>query len=141
MNKTKPLISFTDKVVSGMNRGHKIGYPTANLKYFKNGKELETGVYVVTVKFNATLLQGVANVGKALTFFEDTPRVDVHILDFQGDLYGKSLTLNFWKKLREVKQFRNEQELIWQIEEDIEQARKFFEKHSNSKNGVFFSST
>ena len=129
--KDKPLFSVSNTVVKGVSRGRKLGFPTANINCPAK-KELDckkfSGVYVVNVQMEGKNLQGVANVGIPLTFEDHTPRVDIYIIDFEGDIYGKFLNVDFIKKLRDVKKFKNEQELIWQIEKDILSAQKYFNK-------------
>ena len=126
--KEQPLFTITENIVRGVSRGKKLGFPTANLTYSKN-IPLDFGVYIVSVKYSQKVYYGVANVGIPITFFGDFPRIDVHILDFEEDLYGKKITVYFWKKIREIKKFPNEQKLIWQIEKDIDTAKDFFQQH------------
>lgn len=126
-----PLFIHSGQVISGVNRGHKLGFPTANLDCSKVTEEssLKYGVYIVTAEINGKKHQGVVNYGIPLTFYEHKPKIDLHLLKYEGNLYGKILTLKFWEKIREVKQFLNEQELIWQIEKDIQYAKNFFGKN------------
>lgn len=123
----RPLFILKDKVIKGVGRGHKLGFPTANLDFPKSDKFCEVGVYAVRVKIANKSYLGVANAGIPLTFYEDRARIDVHIFGFDGNLYEKEITIEFWKKIRNIKRFTNEQELIWQIEDDIIEAQKIFQ--------------
>ncbi len=103
------------KVVRGSGRGSSLGYPTANLGPSEN-LCLKEGVYAVRV--NGQFL-GVANYGFRPTFDGKTKVLEVHILDFEGNLRGERLKVEFLGFLREEKKFSSKDELIKQIERDI----------------------
>ena len=103
------------KVVRGSGRGSSLGYPTANLGPSEN-LCLKEGVYAVRV--NEQFL-GVANYGFRPTFDGKTKVLEVHILDFEGNLRGERLKVEFLGFLREEKKFSSKDELIKQIERDI----------------------
>jgi riboflavin kinase/FMN adenylyltransferase len=113
-------------VVKGRDRGGRLlGYPTANLK---PEEELlpKTGVYAVIVIIDEEQYNGVTNVGYNPTFGDKALSVETHVLDYSGDLVGKSIKINFLSRLRDEKSFRHVQELIDQIGKDIEKARTLF---------------
>ncbi len=103
------------KVVRGSGMGRSLGYPTANLGPSEN-LCLKEGVYAVRV--NEQFL-GVANYGFRPTFDGKTKFLEVHILDFEGNLRGERLKVEFLSFLREEKKFSSKDELIKQIERDI----------------------
>jgi riboflavin kinase/FMN adenylyltransferase len=103
------------KVVRGSGRGSSLGYPTANLGPSEN-LCLKEGVYAVRV--NEQFL-GVANYGFRPTFDGKAKVLEVHILDFEGNLRGERLKVEFLGFLREEKKFSSKDELIKQIERDI----------------------
>jgi riboflavin kinase/FMN adenylyltransferase len=103
------------KVVRGAGRGSSLGYPTANLGPSEN-LCLKEGVYAVRV--NEQFL-GVANYGFRPTFDGKTKVLEVHILDFEGNLRGERLKVEFLSFLREEKKFSSKDELVKQIERDI----------------------
>ena len=110
-------------VVRGRNRGGKLlGFPTANINLHD---ELcpKTGIYAVTVQFNGDSLKGVANIGYSPTFDDHILTVEVHILDFDQDLYGKKIRVNFIQHIRNEIKFANIAELSEQIKKDIIKAR------------------
>jgi riboflavin kinase/FMN adenylyltransferase len=110
-------------VVKGRNRGGKLlGFPTANINLHD---ELcpKTGIYAVTVQFNGDRLKGVANIGYSPTFDDHILTVEVHILDFDQDLYGKKIRVNFIQRIRDEIKFANIAELSEQIKKDIIKAR------------------
>lgn len=116
------------KVVSGRDRGGKLlGFPTANLNL---SDELcpASGVYAVTVSCSLGQFQGVANIGYSPTFDDHVFTVEVHILDFSGDIYGESIKVNMIQKLRDEQKFSGIEELSRQIDTDIQNARTLFKK-------------
>lgn len=111
-------------VVPGRNRGgRQLGFPTANIRV---EDELcpKTGIYAVTVECEGISYPGVANIGYSPTFDDHVFTVEVHLMDFSGDLYEKHLRVNFVKRLRDEKRFGNLTELSAQIKRDVMDARK-----------------
>ncbi|MGB9498401.1 MAG: bifunctional riboflavin kinase/FAD synthetase [Dissulfuribacterales bacterium] len=111
-------------VVSGRNRGGRLlGFPTANINL---ADELcpKTGVYAVTVECKEGKYKGVTNIGYSPTFEDHIFTVEVHLLDFDGDLYDHQLRVNFIKRIRDEQKFSNIDELSKQITKDIETGRE-----------------
>lgn len=124
----RPLLgrfyTVSGSVQHGANRGGRLlGFPTANLKLVD---ELSPGLGVyacwATLE-DGTLKQAVANIGYNPTFGNDAISVEVHIMDFDQDLYGKNLTVRFVQRLRSEKKFDNLDQLMEQITKDINLAR------------------
>jgi riboflavin kinase/FMN adenylyltransferase len=112
------------KVVAGRDRGGKLlGIPTANINLHD---ELcpKTGIYAVTVECEDKHLPGVANIGYSPTFEDHEFTVEVHILDFNDNIYEKKIRVNFIKRIRDEIKFSNIDELIDQIKLDIAAARE-----------------
>lgn len=110
-------------VVTGRNRGGKLlGFPTANL-LLQDELRPKNGVYAVTVECPDRLYKGVANIGYSPTFDDHQYTVEVHILDFEGDLYGKNIRVNFIDRIRDEIKFSGIDALSEQIRKDIDQAR------------------
>ena len=113
-------------VVKGKNRGARLlGFPTANLKVIDDLTP-KTGVYAVTVFIKDKSCYGVTNIGYNPTFGNGVFSVEVHVLDFSGDLLTKTIRVNFIKRLREEKTFKSADALSKQIGLDIAQARELF---------------
>jgi len=110
-------------VISGRNRGGKLlGFPTANIKLYD---ELcpKTGVYAVTVELeDGRKLKGVANIGYSPTFDDRVFTVEVHILDFNDNIYNQKIRVNFIHRIRDEKKFSGISELSAQIKKDTETA-------------------
>jgi riboflavin kinase/FMN adenylyltransferase len=110
-------------VEHGRNRGGKLlGFPTANIK-LHDELAPKTGVYAVTVECGDHRLKGVANIGYSPTFDDYVYTVEVHILDFNRDIYGEKIRVNFIERIREEIKFSGIDALARQIERDIETAR------------------
>ncbi len=107
------------RVIRGEGIGKELGFPTANLQHTEN-LCLKEGVYVV--KVNDEYL-GVANYGYRPTFGGRKKLLEVHLLDFEGDVHGRKLKVEFLDFIREERRFNSPEELIKQIKRDIEYAR------------------
>jgi riboflavin kinase / FMN adenylyltransferase len=105
-------------VGTGAKRGATLGFPTANLEQIATLVP-GNGVYAVRVSHEGVPWPGAANVGPNPTFGENVRKIEVHLLGFEGDLYGQSLSVDFIKKIRDTKTFGSAQELIAQIGADI----------------------
>ncbi|SHK07250.1 FMN adenylyltransferase [Desulfatibacillum alkenivorans DSM 16219] len=111
-------------VVKGRNRGGKLlGFPTANI-HLTDELCPKTGVYAVTMQVDDAVYPAVANIGYSPTFDDYIFTVEVHALDFSGDLYDKKIKVNFIARLRGEIKFPNLDALIEQIQEDIKIARE-----------------
>ncbi len=126
-------------VVKGSARGAKLGIPTANLSIWEERAIPGAGVYACRVDVGHGKYQGVTNIGVRPTFErrEPSPVVETHILDFEGDLYGKEITLEFIDRLRDERRFPGPEALLTQIERDIGRAREILEnaKEAQDDNG------
>ncbi|QTA85159.1 bifunctional riboflavin kinase/FAD synthetase [Desulfonema magnum] len=111
-------------VETGRNRGGKLlGFPTANIN-LHDELAPKTGVYAVTVEFQGKKYKGVANIGYSPTFDDHIYTVEVHILDFNDNIYGQKIRVNFTERLRDEKKFSGISELSEQIKRDIIKARE-----------------
>lgn len=117
---------FEGVVIGGDQRGSVLGFPTANLDFNGNVLLPANGVYMVKVSVDGDMFLGVANVGSRPTFYDynTRPNVEVHLLDFSGNLYGKVVSVHFISRLRGEKKFTSPEELALQIRQDIQRARK-----------------
>lgn len=114
------------EVIAGERRGRTLGFPTANLRIDPGIVVPANGVYSVEVKIDGSIFPGVANIGTKPTFHNESSsrNVEVHLLDFDRDLYGKTIKIFFTNRLREEKRFSSIEELVRQIELDIVHARE-----------------
>jgi riboflavin kinase/FMN adenylyltransferase len=112
-------------VVRGDGRGRELGFPTANIMV-SNGDKLmpSPGVYAVRGVLRSGTYPGALHLGPRPTFQGSPPSVELHLMDFDGDLYGEEVRVDFVEYLREVRPFSSVQALIAQMKEDVEQARE-----------------
>ncbi len=114
------------RVSPGQQRGRTIGFHTANVRLHRVVSPLK-GVFAVRVYGLGTeALNGVANVGTRPTVDGSYCVLEIHLFDFDSDIYGRYLDVEFCSKLREEKKFESFEALKQQIEFDVEQARTFF---------------
>ncbi len=114
---------FYGQVVQGKKLGKEIGFPTANLKVDKRKMLPCPGVYAVRVNTGERQYKGVLNYGRRPTIENDVMLVpEVHIIDFAGNLYNKTIKVSFVKYLRSEKDFGSISELKKSIAQDIERA-------------------
>lgn len=113
------------QVVPGDGRGHTIGIPTANLSMWFERALPKSGVYVTQGIVNGNTYGAVTNIGTRPTFTSANERVQVeaHLLDFQDQIYGLEVQLNFIRHLRDEQRFSGIDALVEQIKQDILQAR------------------
>lgn len=116
--------SFCGKVVHGATRGRILGFPTANIELTNSLKLIPSGgVYVVKCLINGKDYYGIMNIGFRPTFEEKGKLVsEVHIFDFNEDIYEKEIKISFIDRLRDEKKFSSKEELIYQIERDKKKA-------------------
>ena len=111
--------SLDGHVVAGMRRGRELGFPTANLS------DIATvipgpGVYSGTVEMSGRRYAAALNIGPNPTFEEGQYKVEAHIIDFQGDLYGQSLRVELQRRLRDIRRFASREDLQQQLRADID---------------------
>ncbi len=122
---------ISGRVVKGSGRGHTLGFPTANLEISETLYP-KTGIYAVDAERNQQVFPGVANIGYNPTFTQaqrgtadKTPlSVEVHILNFDEEIYGQELQIHFRKRIRDEMRFDSATQLVEQIKKDVEWAKQ-----------------
>ena len=115
--------SLSGTVIEGRRIGRTIGYPTANIKPHSQYKLIPAnGVYAVEVEVNETRYLGMLSIGSNPTVNEDVSfrSIEVYILNFDNDIYGHNISVQFRKKLRDEKKFDNLMQLTEQMDLDME---------------------
>jgi len=116
----KRYYNITGKVRHGNKVGRLLGIRTANLDLIGDYQIIKKGVYAVIVQIDDKKYLGVCNIGHNPTLnYTKKQRLEVHIIDFDGDLYDKIISVDFVKFLREEIPFKNKEDLIQQINLDI----------------------
>ncbi len=113
------LFELVGEVVEGDRRGATIGFPTANLALPDNLLLPGRGVYAAWVEVGGAMHPAVVNVGVRPTFGGEREMVEAHLLDFDGDLYGRELSVRFVARLRDEQRFAGVDELVAQIGRDV----------------------
>lgn len=121
--------TVSGKVVKGEGIGRRLGFPTANIDAHP-AKILPPGIFAARVRLDKGVFHGVVNVGHRPTVdsLDGCLLLEVHILDFDRDIYGRKLEVEFIRHLRSERKFKSKEALQRQILQDIRIARKYFIK-------------
>ena len=118
------------EVVSGAQKGRKMGFPTANIKLDFEHSNLDNGVYVAEIILDNVHFQGVANIGIHPTVGASSDKLlEVNIFNFDRDIYGKILEVTLLDFIRSEKKFKSLDELIAQITSDKSEVEKIFNEN------------
>ena len=114
------------EVVKGQGRGRELGFPTANLGMPEGQVVPGDGIYAAKALVDGSALPAAVSIGVRPTFDDGDGKrvVEVHILDFGGDLYGSELAVEFVERLRDELRFDSVEELVAQMRDDVEQSRQ-----------------
>ncbi len=110
-------------VVTGAKRGRTIGFPTANLGAVPTVLP-GNGVYAVRAEVEGRVWPAAANIGPNPTFGENAQKIEAHLIDFAGDVYGQPMEVEFVARLRDTRPFNGVAELVAQLKQDIEHASR-----------------
>lgn len=111
-------------VVRGDGRGRQLGFPTANLMVRNTDKLIPPpGIYAVRAALRGGQRDGALHLGPRPTFQGSPPTIELHLLDFDGDLYGEEVRVDFVDRLRDVRPFASVADLVAQMKDDVEEAR------------------
>jgi len=125
--------SLRSTVVHGMGRGRSLGFPTANLTPPASDKLLPAeGIYAVRASLSSEILDGLLHLGPRPTFAGSPPSIELYLLDFDRDIYGDQVVVEFLERLRGVQPFDSAAALVEQMRADVVEARRFF-KHLQDK--------
>ncbi|MEH7440909.1 bifunctional riboflavin kinase/FAD synthetase [Bacillus sp. JJ1122] len=119
-------------VINGEKRGRTIGFPTANVQMDDQYITPPTGVYAVRIQIDGLWYEGVCNVGYKPTFHrekKEKPSVEVHIFNFNEEIYGKTAQVEWHLRLRSERKFDGIEQLVSQIDKDKQEAIIYFEKN------------
>lgn len=121
---------MTGRVVHGRHVGSRIGFPTANIEVAAVGDRRSSakmmpadGVYAMTLTRGGSRYAAMGNLGGQPTYGLDNRLLEVHVIGFEGDLYGEEVRVDFRKKIRDVRHFESEHDLVAQLNRDMEQCK------------------
>ena len=120
--------TITGTIVHGEQRGRKLGFPTANIELLHGEMAVPApGVYAVTASIEGSIYEGMGNIGNNPTFNDvEHARLEVNLFNCSGDLYGKTMSVQFHKYIRAEKKFSGVEELCRQLEEDKKAIKTYF---------------
>jgi len=120
---------LTGEIIKGKGIGRQINFPTVNLNIAEDFKLIpKKGVYVVRAHFKNNMVYGIMNIGFRPTVGGKGQTIEIHLLDFQGDLYGDKLQVEVLTRLRDEKKFESIEDLAIQISKDEKSARNWLMK-------------
>lgn len=120
--------AIAGRVLHGQKLGRQLGAPTANIQ-LKRHRVALSGVYLVSIELDGRPWPGVANIGVRPSVAGDgSAHLEVHLLDYSGDLYGQRLSVVFHRKLRDEQRFASLEELKLAIDADIAAARAYWQR-------------
>lgn len=117
---------LVERVIHGDRRGRTLGFPTANLPILPGVAMLPNGAYAVRVAYRGRWYGGMASIGSNPTFEGCNRRVEVHIEDFDADIYDQELIVDFLAKLREEQKFGSVEQLVRQLTKDRARAAQIW---------------
>jgi riboflavin kinase / FMN adenylyltransferase len=128
--------SVNGEIVHGDGRGKHIGIPTANIEPWNEKLIPGIGIYAAYAEWNGKSFQSVVNIGHRPTFYSSPSHltIEVHLLDFNQDIYGSRLNLNFVKRIRDEMKFNSSAELMRKIGNDIRDTREILKNAPTKKN-------
>ncbi len=116
------LLSFSyfinGKVISERREGKELGFPTANINYPNNKLPLRDGIYATITEIDGIEYHSMTNVGDKPTFNDQSKSIETHIFDFDKDIYGKTITVHFIQRIRDIIKFASLDALKKQLHED-----------------------
>jgi riboflavin kinase/FMN adenylyltransferase len=115
--------SLYGRVVTGAGRGEGMGFPTANLNVSAGQAIPPDGVYASLAHINGKVYQSMTNIGRNPTFGEKERRVESYLIDYNGDLYGHELSVDFIARVRDEKKFASTEELKQQLARDVRRGK------------------
>lgn len=121
------------EVVVGNRLGKKLGFPTSNLNIDEQMVTPPNGVYTTFVRYGGKKYPSITNVGNKPTVGDFEKNIETHIFDFNKELYGKEITVEFLKKMRDEQKFDSLDDLSTQIVKDCEGAKAWFEEEGLNK--------
>jgi riboflavin kinase/FMN adenylyltransferase len=123
-------------VVEGARRGRQLGFPTANIQPRSGATIPADGVYAAWAWLEGRPHPAAVNLGGRPTFGEAERLLEIHLIDYEGDLYGQSLAVDFVRQLRGVQRFAGPEALAAQIQQDVQAARTLLSQGEPETSGA-----
>ncbi|MBR49030.1 MAG: hypothetical protein CL734_02225 [Chloroflexi bacterium] len=116
--------SLSGRIVKGFQRGKELGFPTANLSFDENQLIPENGIYATKVYLKNITYNGATSIGTNPTFQNQHKTIETFIINFNQDIYGESIKLEFIDKIRDEQSFKSVESLIIQMKEDVQKIQQ-----------------
>ncbi len=116
------------KVITSDRRGRVLGFPTANLDIEPQQALPDNGIYATITQIDGERFSSATNVGTRPTFGEGERMVETYLLDYNGDLYGKKITIEFVRRVRDERRFPSAEQLIVQMRKDVQEVNAILTK-------------
>lgn len=116
--------SLSGEVIKGFQRGKDLGFPTANLSFDGNQIIPKNGIYATQVTLNNNLFNGATSIGTNPTFNNEHKSIETFILDFNRNIYGENIKVEFISKIRDEETFNSTEDLIIQMENDVKKIQQ-----------------
>lgn len=113
-------------VTGGDQRARTLGFPTANLIVDAEKMLPSDGVYATQTLYNGSVFQSVTHIGPSPTFHREAKKIETYVFNMDEDLYGETLTIQFYKRIRGVQVFSGVEAVKIQLQHDIEQVKQYF---------------
>lgn len=123
---TQPYFQIGN-IVHAKNRGTYLGFPTANMSINTDCLKLASGIYATKIYVDGKVHYGMTNVGEKPTFEDNDYSIETYIFNFNKDIYGKEVKLEYYKKIRNVIKFKSIPELVNQMQSDEQNIKEYFE--------------
>jgi riboflavin kinase/FMN adenylyltransferase len=117
------------KVITSDKRGRLLGFPTANVDVGAQQALPNNGIYATATQVDGKRFPSATNIGTRPTFGEGKKMVETHLLNYEANLYGKEIRVEFVEKLRDEKRFASSEELRTQIEQDVQKVEALLAKN------------
>jgi riboflavin kinase/FMN adenylyltransferase len=120
-------IFFSGIVTKGLGKGNTFGFPTINIKLINNELCVETGIYAVVVTIHNKAIKGMLYAGTRPTLDMQETTIEIHLLDFEENIYNQQISFQILQKIREEIKFENIEHLIEQLHQDKKMVYGFFQ--------------
>jgi len=118
-------MKFKSIVIKGRGVGTELGFPTINLELNNIFSDINQGVYICKVTVDNQVYKGVMHFGPRKSFDEVKPSLEIFLIGFTGEIYGETVEVEIFDKIRDIQRFSSRDDLKEQIRKDIEIAEKY----------------
>jgi len=129
---------YVGNVIHGLGKGKDFGFPTVNIKLIDNNLDIESGAYAVQIMIYRDVMNCVETAHNGMLYVGTRPTlnlkevtIEIHIFDFNEDIYDRQISFQIVHKIREEMRFNSTENLIQQLHQDKETVYNFFQNHNS----------